>query len=117
MRLIKAVIFDVDGTLVDSVDSHATSWQEAFRIFGHDFEFQELRGQIGKGGDQLMPVFLSEEEIENQGKQIEKFRAAIVKTRFFPKITGFPRVRALMEELIGRGTEIVLASSAKKEEL
>ncbi|MFL5279537.1 MAG: HAD hydrolase-like protein, partial [Rhodopila sp.] len=33
----KAVIFDVDGTLVDSVDLHATSWQDAFRDFGHDF--------------------------------------------------------------------------------
>ncbi len=51
----KAVIFDVDGTLVDSVDLHAEAWQEAFRDFGHEVGFQEVRSQIGKGGDQLMP--------------------------------------------------------------
>jgi beta-phosphoglucomutase-like phosphatase (HAD superfamily) len=85
------VIFDVDGTLVDSVDSHAKSWQDAFLHFGHAFDFEDIRRQIGKGGDQLMPIFLSEEEIKTQGKQIEAFRAAIVKERFFPKITGFRR--------------------------
>jgi HAD superfamily hydrolase (TIGR01549 family) len=115
--LIRAVIFDVDGTLVDSVDSHATSWQDAFLCFGHAFDFEDIRSQIGKGGDQLMPIFLSEEEIKTQGKQIEAFRAAIVKERFFPKIMGFRRVRALMEELINRHVDIVLASSAKKDEL
>ncbi len=115
--MIKAVIFDVDGTLVDSVDSHAESWQEAFLHFGHSIDFEEIRSQIGKGGDQLMPVFLSEKEIEKQGKQIEALRAAIVKERFFPKITGFRRVRALMQRLISRHVDIVLASSAKKDEL
>jgi haloacid dehalogenase-like hydrolase len=54
--MIKAVIFDVDGTLVDSVDLHARAWQETFREFGKDIPFQEIRMQIGKGGDQLMPV-------------------------------------------------------------
>jgi beta-phosphoglucomutase-like phosphatase (HAD superfamily) len=50
--MIKAVIFD--GTLIDSVDSHATSWQDSFRRFGHEFDYEDIRSQIGKGGDQLM---------------------------------------------------------------
>ena len=59
----KAVIFDVDGTLVDSVDQHAQAWADAFRAFGHDIGAAALRRQIGKGGDQLLPVFLSAAEI------------------------------------------------------
>lgn len=55
---MKAVIFDVDGTLVNSVDLHAKAWQDTFQHFGHTRPFDEIRGQIGKGGDQLMPVFL-----------------------------------------------------------
>ena len=55
--MIKAVIFDVDGTLVDSVDLHARAWQETFRAFGKDIPFQEIRMQIGKGGDQLNRFF------------------------------------------------------------
>jgi beta-phosphoglucomutase-like phosphatase (HAD superfamily) len=63
--MIKAVIFDVDGTLVDSVDLHGRAWQETFREFGKDIPFQEIRMQIGKGGEQLMPVFLSKAELDN----------------------------------------------------
>ncbi len=67
----KAVIFDVDGTLVDSVDQHARAWQDAFRDFGYDFDFQAIRGQIGKGGDQLMPVFLPRDVLEQKGEALE----------------------------------------------
>ena len=46
-----AAIFDVDGTLVDSVDLHARAWQEAFAYFGRRVPFEEVRAQIGKGGE------------------------------------------------------------------
>jgi beta-phosphoglucomutase-like phosphatase (HAD superfamily) len=57
--VIEAVIFDIDGTLVDSVDLHARAWQWAFRRFGRDVPFTDIRSQIGKGADQLLPVFFS----------------------------------------------------------
>ena len=57
--MITSVIFDIDGTLVDSVDLHAEAWREALERFGKKVSFDEVRRQIGKGGDQLMPVFLS----------------------------------------------------------
>ena len=69
-----AVIFDVDGTLVNTVDFHAEAWQRAFAHFGFDFEFDKIRSQIGKGGDQLMPVFLKPDAIEAIGKEIDAFR-------------------------------------------
>ncbi len=62
--MIEAVIFDVDGTLVDSVDFHAEAWERAFARHGHDIAFAALRAQIGKGGDQLMPEFLSGDRAE-----------------------------------------------------
>ena len=40
--ILKAVIFDVDGTLVDLVDFHAKAWEEAFRHFGHEFDFKAI---------------------------------------------------------------------------
>ena len=76
-----AVIFDVDGTLGDSVGLHAQSWQDAFREHGRDIPLEDIRMQIGKGGDQLMPVFLSEEDTEAFGEGLEERRGVILKER------------------------------------
>jgi beta-phosphoglucomutase-like phosphatase (HAD superfamily) len=64
LSMVKAVIFDIDGTLIDSVDMHARAWQETFSRYGVKTDFRAVRDQIGKGGDKLMKVFLSAEQIE-----------------------------------------------------
>jgi beta-phosphoglucomutase-like phosphatase (HAD superfamily) len=83
--MIKAVIFDVDGTLVNSVDSHAHAWQDAFNAFGHDFAFDKIRSQIGKGGDQLMPVFLSHARSKRKGLISSVSGLASSRNATFPK--------------------------------
>ncbi len=113
----RAVIFDIDGTLVDSVDLHARAWQEAFAHFGHDLALDAVRGQIGKGGDQLMPVFLERAELDRIGPDLEAYRSALFKRRYMPEVTPFPQVRALFERIARDGRRIALASSAKADEL
>jgi len=113
----QAVIFDVDGTLVDSVDLHAHAWQEALAHFGHRVAFDEVRAQIGKGGDQLLPVFLSQDEISLRGKLIEDWRGDLYKREYLKRVRAFPGVRPLFKELLRRGLRIALASSAKRDEV
>lgn len=115
--MIKTVIFDVDGTLVDTVDMHAEAWQRALKEYGKDVEFSAVRAQIGKGGDQLMPVFLSREELDQFGEELEKRRGEIFKQDYLPKTTAFPQVRELFERIQRDGKRVVLASSAKQDEL
>ncbi len=115
--MIKAVIFDVDGTLVDSVDLHARAWQEAFERFGKKVPFEQVRYQIGKGGDQLMPVFFSKEELEEFGEELEEYRGDLYKREYLPRVKAFPAVRELFERVRREGQRIALASSAKEEEL
>jgi HAD superfamily hydrolase (TIGR01509 family) len=115
--MIKAVIFDVDGTLVDSVDLHARAWQEAFAHFGKHFDFERVRSQIGKGGDQLMPVFLSEDELAEFGEELEKYRGELFKREYLSQVKGFPAVRELFQRVKAEGLQIALASSAKGDEL
>jgi phosphoglycolate phosphatase-like HAD superfamily hydrolase len=116
-ELIGAVIFDIDGTLVDSVDLHAQAWQETLAHFRHPVDFATVRSQIGKGGDQLLPVFLSQEEINACGKQIEAYRGELFKEKYLPHVRGFPAVRQLFERIRVNGQRIALASSAKADEL
>ena len=115
--MIEAVIFDVDGTLVDTVDMHAEAWQRAFKEFGKDLEFQAVREQIGKGGDQLMPEFLTKEEMNDFSEKLEKRRTEIFDNEYLPKTKPFPKVRELVERIKKDGKKIVLASSATDEEV
>ncbi len=115
--MVRAVIFDIDGTLIDSVDLHAEAWQEALRHFGRERPFEEVRKQIGKGGDQLMAALLPEEEVRKHGKEIEEYRLDLFKREYLPRVRPFPSVRELFERIQADGKRIALASSAKREEL
>jgi len=115
--MTKAVIFDIDGTLLDSVDLHAQAWQEAFKHFGHEIPFDQIRAQIGKGGDQLLPVFLSPAELKEKGKSLEKFRGTLFKQKYLPKVRSFPCVRELFQHVKANGQQVALASSAKPDDL
>ena len=114
---IQCAIFDVDGTLIDSVDLHAKAWVDALTDYGHAVPFEAVRKQIGKGGDQLMPVFLSQGELEEYGADLEQHRSRILETRYMPLMSAFPCVRELFQRLIADRVIIALASSAKEQEL
>jgi HAD superfamily hydrolase (TIGR01509 family) len=114
--MTEAVIFDIDGTLVDSVDLHAQAWQETFRHFGREVPFPVLRHQIGRGADQLLPLFFSSEELERFGKELEKHRSGLYKRLYLPDVKAFPKVRELFERIKSDGKLIALASSSAKEE-
>lgn len=115
--MTKAVIFDIDGTLVDSVDLHAQAWKETFKEYGKDIPYQQVRRQIGKGGDQLLPVFFSHEELDDFGAEMEEARAKLFKREFMPRVRPFPMVRELFLKIKEDGKQIALASSAKEDEL
>jgi HAD superfamily hydrolase (TIGR01509 family) len=115
--MIEAVIFDVDGTLINSVDQHAKAWLWAFARHGHDIPFEDIRAQIGKGGDQLLPVFLPPDELDHIGAKLEDERSTFFKDEYLPHLHAFPMVRELFERIKAEGKRIALASSAKPEEL
>ena len=115
--MIKAAIFDLDGTLVDSNELHVQAWRETFQHFGKDFPLARLRQQIGKGGDQYLPEFLNEKEMREIGKQVVEFRGEIFSRKYLSQVQPFPRVRELLERIRGEGKKVALASSGKAKEV
>lgn len=115
--MVKAVIFDIDGTLVDSVDLHARAWQEALLKYGHDVAFEDVRLQIGKGGDQLLPVFLTPAQQKDYGERLEEDRSEIWKSKYMHLVRPFPRVRELVQRILDDGEQVAVASSAKENEV
>src|SRR3954471_4014396 len=113
---LRAFIFDIDGTLVDSNELHVDSWDDAFRHFGKNFPRKELQAQIGKGSDQYLPEFLSKEEIDRFGKDLDKYRSRVFREKYLPQVEPFPKVRELFQRIRDDKKQIVLATSGKKED-
>ena len=115
--MIKAVIFDIDGTLIDSVNEHAESWVRTFKKFGKDVSIEEARKLIGMGSDQFLNDYFSKKEVEEKKEAIDKYRSKLFAKEYMPKIKPFPKVRDLFLKLKKEGIKFVLASSATEEEV
>ena len=115
--MIGAILFDVDGTLIDSNDLHVTAWQEAFRHFGFEFSREAIHAQIGKGGDNLIPTLLSPADVARVQEALESFRADLFKRDYLDRCRPSPGVCDLFGRLDEQGVKIVLATSAGQAEL
>jgi beta-phosphoglucomutase-like phosphatase (HAD superfamily) len=83
--VLRAAIFDIDGTLIDSVDLHAQSWVEAFARFGVLAKFEDVRRHIGEGADRLIPAFVPREMSEVNPRELEDFRSDLFKREYFKR--------------------------------
>jgi len=113
---IKAVLFDIDGTLVDSNGFHIAAWQEAFATIGKHFDQRVIHDQIGKGTDMLVPALLPDIDKEAQEK-LGEAHGEIFKARFLPRVQPFADAREILARVHADGRRVVLASSASKAEL
>lgn len=112
----RAALLDVDGTLVDSNDQHARAYVDAFRAFGHEVAFEQVRPLIGMGGDKVLPQLIGVAHDSAEGKRISERRSEIFLERYVPELTGLPGARALLERMQQAGLTLVVATSAKKDE-
>jgi phosphoglycolate phosphatase-like HAD superfamily hydrolase len=114
---LEAVLFDIDGTLVDSNDAHAHAWVRAFSEAGVQVAFESVRRAIGMGGDKLMPAVAGIEEDSPLGQRIAKWRGDIFKTEYLPHLAPFADAGRLVRACESLGLKAVAASSAKRDEL
>ena len=114
--IIKAVLFDVDGTLVDSNDFHISAWQEAFKGAGLSFDRQVIHNQIGKGADMLVPALIPNCE-EAEAKKLGEAQGDLFKRKYLKQVKAFPGARDLLVRVRGAGQRVVLASSASQDEV
>lgn len=115
--MIKAVLLDLDGTLLDSNDAHATSWVETLREFGIIVDFQQVRDLIGMGSDHLLPKVTDISAESVRGKNIIERRGEIFRNRYLKHLKPFPQARELVQKLLSANLKIIVATSAGEDEL
>jgi HAD superfamily hydrolase (TIGR01509 family) len=115
--MVKAVLSDIDGTLVESNWLHAAAWKDAFAVIDIPLDIETLRRQIGKGGDQLIPVFVPWWKRPMVEEPLKTYRSFLFHQDYFPQVKPFPRVRELFLRLKQSGIRTALASSSAKADL
>src|SRR5258706_1498 len=115
---LDALIFDIDGTLIDSNPAHVEAWRIAFERHGYRVARDRIEVEIGKGGDKLVPDILGREADEKDGDALRKAEpeefAKIGKVRGF---RPFSRALDLLARAQQRGLKVILATSSQKKQL
>jgi HAD superfamily hydrolase (TIGR01549 family) len=109
-------ILDVDGTLVDSNYQHALAWYRAFRLHGVTIPVWRCHRAIGMGGDQLV-TYLAGEGFDREHGDVVRIEEHALFQQLVHEIQPFAGARGLIEDLKARGCKVVLASSAKPEDV
>jgi HAD superfamily hydrolase (TIGR01509 family) len=116
--VLKAVLFDVDGTLVDSNAAHAEAWSRAFRSYGYDVPADRLRPLIGMGGDKILVRIDSKLHHDGEpGASIARLRETIFLDAYVATLQPTRGARDLLERVAAAGLLRVAATSAKRSEL
>ncbi len=113
----EAVLLDIDGTLLDSNDAHARSWADVFSRHGLPPTFEQVRPLIGKGGDKLLAELVGVDHESLQGKQLGDERRELFLKQYLPRLKPTPGARELVQRLRDDGIKVVIATSAKGQEL
>ena len=115
--MLKAVLCDIDGTLLDSNAFHAEAWQRALAEFGYPADFEAIVKQIGKGGDYLLPCFIPADKLPGIEKEINAFRTKLFHREYIDRIVPFADARRLLERMRQEGLRIAVATSSEKSDL
>ena len=114
---LRTVLLDVDGTLIDSNDAHARAWVDALRAHGYVVPFEQVRPLIGMGGDKLTPQLSGLDPDSGEAQRISATRSELFLDRELPTLRPTRGARALLEHLLAVGLELVVATSAKSQEV
>jgi phosphoglycolate phosphatase-like HAD superfamily hydrolase len=113
----RAVILDVDGTLIDTNDAHAHAWVDVCRDFGYEVAFGEVRRMIGMGGDRVLPRLTGLSEESDIGKEMKERRGKVFRERYLPSCRAFPCARELLQRMRDDGMTLAVATSASKDDM
>ena len=115
--MLRGVIFDIDGTLVDSNEAHARSWVDALHEAGYDVPFDVLRPMIGMGGDKVLPAAVGIEIDSDIGKKLAEHRWEIFQRDYLLGLRPTRGARSLVQRMKDDGLDLIVASSASGNEL
>jgi HAD superfamily hydrolase (TIGR01549 family) len=115
---VRGIIFDIDGTLVDTNPTHVEAWRRAFKSLGYDVPVDRIEVEIGKGGDLLVPAVLGDQAEQQHGEALRKGQKdEFLKLAGGRRFRVFPCVPEIMQSLRDRKIRTALATSSDQKHL
>jgi HAD superfamily hydrolase (TIGR01509 family) len=112
---LRAVLFDVDGTLVDTNYLHTVTWWQAFAQGGQHVPMADIHRAIGMGSDQLLDRLLPDDRDKDADSGLSASHDALYAT-YWTRLRPLPGAVELLRACKKRGLTVVLASSAGEAE-
>ncbi len=112
--MIDTIVFDVDGTLVDTNYQHALAWYQAFRRFDITPALWRIHRAIGMGGDQLVEAVAGRDAEEAHGDDLREGWVEAY-DQYLPHVQPFEGAEQLLQRIRDRGLRLVLASSGQRD--
>jgi HAD superfamily hydrolase (TIGR01509 family) len=113
---VAVAILDIDGTLVDTNYHHTVAWYRAFRQHGIVLPMWRIHRHIGMGGDQMVASLTDDATEEEKGDDIRAAEKPLY-LAFIEECEPMEGARGLIEDIKANGHTVVLASSAKGDEV
>jgi beta-phosphoglucomutase family hydrolase len=110
--MLKGVLFDMDGVLVNNLEVHRAAFAEFFRRYGVERSFEELSRVFGKGNDDIMGELMPREVVERVGiRELGHEKEAIYREIYAPTITPQPGLLTFLDECEAEGLKCAVGSS------
>ena len=113
----RAVLLDVDGTLVNSNEAHARAWVDVGNEAGFRIHYEDVRPLVGMGGDKVLPILTGLHIDTPEGERLTRRHGEIFRGTYLPKLRPFHGTHAMLERMQAEGFTLVIATSAGKEDL
>lgn len=114
MARVRAVLFDVDGTLLDSNDAQAHAWLDTLRGHGIDVPFDQVRSRVGMSSERLLRELAHVEADSLEGRELIERRSAVFKAHYLPDLGPLPGARVLVDRIRSRGVRCVAVTATPR---
>ncbi len=116
MNHTRAVLMDIDGTLLDSTEAQTQSWLHVLHDFGYEVQYRQVRARIGMGQDRMLRELCGVSEASARARRMLPAREWLLRSYYLPQLALFPQVRPFLAHLQQAGVKLAVVSSAPRSE-
>lgn len=112
----RAVLMDIDGTLLDSAEAQARSWLRVLQDFGYAVDYRQVRARIGLGADRMLRELCGISEASARAQRLLPLRELLLRSQALPNVQAFPLAREFVSRVQASGVQLGIVTSAYRSE-